>query len=65
MYLMQLRMKVCGQLMLPETFTWTPTMFLAMIKEIEKICPEEGQFDAQNIDTDITTSDNTMQAITE
>jgi hypothetical protein len=39
-------------------------MLLAMIKEIEKICPE-GQFDAQNIDTDITTSDNIMQAMTE
>jgi hypothetical protein len=58
-------MKVCGQPILPETFAWTPTILLSMIEEIEKICPEEGQLNAQDIDKDITTNDNNMQAMIE
>jgi hypothetical protein len=37
----------------------------SMIEEIEKVCPEEGQFDAQAIDIDTSTIDNSMQAMTE
>jgi hypothetical protein len=37
-------MKICGAITLPEDFMWTPNMLLAMTKEIDKICPEEGTF---------------------
>jgi ribonuclease HI len=47
--LAHIRMKICGQQTLSETFEWTPTMLLAMIKEIDKICPEEGMvYDSTN-----------------
>jgi hypothetical protein len=35
-------MRICGQQIFSENFKWTPTMLLAMIKEIDKVCPEEG-----------------------
>jgi hypothetical protein len=43
-------MKVCGLTALPEKFKWTPTTLAAMIKEIEKICPEEGLPNSHAID---------------
>jgi hypothetical protein len=30
-----------GIITLPDNFTWTPTQLLAMVKEIDQICPEE------------------------
>jgi hypothetical protein len=39
--------------------------FSCMIKEIERICPEEGQLDIQSNDTDMNTNDNSMQVMTE
>jgi hypothetical protein len=36
-----------------------------MITEVEKICPEERQFDAQNLDIDNIIQDNATQAMTE
>jgi ribonuclease HI len=38
--LSQIRMKVIGNVVLPEQFTWTPHQLLTMIREIDKICPE-------------------------
>jgi hypothetical protein len=35
-------MRVYGQPLLDKNFKWTPAQLLAMIKEIDKICPEEG-----------------------
>jgi ribonuclease HI len=47
--LAQIRMRICGQPILGEEFAWTPSMLLAMIKEIDKICPEEGMvYDLSN-----------------
>jgi hypothetical protein len=40
--LAQVRMKICGRPILDTDFSWSPTQLLAMIKEIEKLCPEEG-----------------------
>jgi ribonuclease HI len=37
-----IRMRVYGQPQLDKNFKWTPAQLLAMIKEIDKICPEEG-----------------------
>jgi hypothetical protein len=42
MALSPLRMRVYGQPLLDANFNWTPAQLLAMIKEIDKICPEEG-----------------------
>jgi hypothetical protein len=37
---------------LNENFKWTPTQLLAMIKEIDKFCPEEGMVtDTNNTQT--------------
>jgi hypothetical protein len=38
-------MKILGVTTLNENFEWKPQQLLAMIKEIEKICPEEGTSD--------------------
>jgi hypothetical protein len=47
--LAQIRMRICGQQRLSDDFKWTPTMLLAMIKEIDKVCPEEGMiYDSTN-----------------
>jgi hypothetical protein len=35
-------MKIIGTVTLNEDFEWKPQQLLAMIREIEKICPEEG-----------------------
>jgi hypothetical protein len=35
-------MKLWGKTTLPNEFTWTPAQLLTMIKEVDKICPEEG-----------------------
>jgi ribonuclease HI len=40
--LAQVRMRICGLPILDADFSWTPTQLLTMIKEIEKLCPEEG-----------------------
>jgi ribonuclease HI len=40
-----LRMRILGVTTLDENFEWKPQQLLAMIKEIEKICPEEGTLD--------------------
>jgi hypothetical protein len=45
-----IRMKVCGLVTFSGKIQWTPTMLLTMIKEIEKICPEEGLPNPQAID---------------
>jgi hypothetical protein len=50
--LAQLRMKIYGTPVLNENFKWTPTQLLAMIKEIDKFCPEEGMVtDTNNTQT--------------
>jgi hypothetical protein len=47
--LTQIRMRICGQPILDENFKWTPATLIAMIKEIDKICPEEGMvYDSAN-----------------
>jgi hypothetical protein len=38
-------MKILGKTTLNENFEWKPQQLLAMINEIEKICPEEGTVD--------------------
>jgi hypothetical protein len=43
--LSQLRMKNFGTDVFQEKFTWTPTTLLTMIRDIDKVCPEEGTFD--------------------
>jgi hypothetical protein len=40
-----IRMKILGKTTLTENFEWKPQQLLAMINEIEKICPEEGTAD--------------------
>jgi hypothetical protein len=40
-----IRMKILGKTTLNENFEWKPQQLLAMINEIEKICPEEGTVD--------------------
>jgi hypothetical protein len=40
-------MKTTGSLALPQQFTWTPHQLLTMIKEIDKVCLEEGMLDVQ------------------
>jgi ribonuclease HI len=40
-----IRMRILGMTTLPDKFTWTPSTLLAMINDIDKICPEEGTFD--------------------
>jgi hypothetical protein len=36
-------MKILGTAYLHEDFEWKPQQLLAMIKEIDKICPEGGK----------------------
>jgi ribonuclease HI len=40
------RMKIIGSPLLEEHFKWSPGQLLAMITEIDKICPEEGMLEA-------------------
>jgi hypothetical protein len=54
--LTQIRMRICGQTILPDPFKWTPNTLLTMIREIEKICPEEGQLNINNIENDLANS---------
>jgi hypothetical protein len=42
-----IRMKLWGKPNLSNEFTWTPTQLLKMIKEVDKICPEETTLDLQ------------------
>jgi hypothetical protein len=63
--LTQIRMKVCGLTILSEPFTWTPTTLLAMIREIEKICPEEGQLNLRDIEYDLINTDSNTDPMTE
>jgi hypothetical protein len=45
-------MRICGRPILDTYFSWTPTQLTAMIKEIEKLCPEEGMvYDLTNTQT--------------
>jgi ribonuclease HI len=39
------RMKITGRPILEDQFKWQPALLLTMIKEIEKICPEEGMIE--------------------
>jgi hypothetical protein len=55
--LTQIRMKICGATILPENFSWSPSMLLAMAKEIDKICPEEGTFEQQDDNNDTRPAD--------
>jgi hypothetical protein len=43
-------MKLWGKSLLPADFDWTPTQLLELIKEADKICPEEGMLDLQSTD---------------
>jgi hypothetical protein len=54
--LTQIRMTICGQTILPDPFKWTPNTLLTMIREIEKICPEEGQLNINNIENNLSNS---------
>jgi ribonuclease HI len=40
--LSQIRMRIIGTTQLQENFEWKPQQLLEMIREIDKICPEEG-----------------------
>jgi ribonuclease HI len=44
------RMRLWGKDVLTEGFTWTPNQLLAMINEVDKICPEENSFEPQTAD---------------
>jgi hypothetical protein len=48
-------MKLWGKNTLPKEFTWTPNQLLEMIREVDKICPEEGTVDLQTSDHRHTT----------
>jgi hypothetical protein len=54
-----------GLTTLPEPFTWTPAILLSVIREIEKICPEEGQLNISEIERDMTATDANTNPITE
>jgi hypothetical protein len=43
-------MRLWGKDVLTEGFTWTPNQLLAMINEVDKICPEENSFEPQTAD---------------
>jgi hypothetical protein len=43
-------MRLLGEPILTLNFKWTPAMLLAMINEIDKICPEEDLHTQQNLD---------------
>jgi ribonuclease HI len=45
-----IRMKLWGKCFLPAEFEWTPTQLLELIREVDKICPEEGTLDLQSPD---------------
>jgi hypothetical protein len=51
-------MKTLDQVTLQENFEWTPSQLLAMIRRIDKICPEEGLLNIHD-DTDHDTRINT------
>jgi hypothetical protein len=51
--LSQIRMKICGTIAYAEQFLWSPNLLLAMIKEIDKICPEEGTIGIQTQNSNI------------
>jgi hypothetical protein len=57
-------MKICGTITLPENFPWAPNILLALTKEIDKVCPEEGTFDTTDADYDIRTDDTNQRAMT-
>jgi ribonuclease HI len=59
------RIKICGLATLPEPFMWTPAVLLAMIREIEKLCPEEGQLNIDEIEHDIMNTGNNSNPMTE
>jgi ribonuclease HI len=59
------RMKICGLPILPEPFGWTPATLLSMIKEIENICPEEGQLNIDEINHDIMNAGMSSNSMTE
>jgi hypothetical protein len=44
---------------------WTPTVLPAMINEIEKICPEEGQLNITGIDHDLMNNEHRPSTMTE
>jgi ribonuclease HI len=52
-----IRSRILGVPTLNENFEWKPQQLLAMIKEIDKICPEEGSFDEMPNDTNSQASD--------
>jgi hypothetical protein len=54
--LAQLRVKSIGSVTLPGHFTWTPHQLLTLIKEIDKVCPEEETPDTRL--ADLQTADN-------
>jgi hypothetical protein len=58
-------MKICGLPILPEPFGWTPATLLSMIKEIENICPEEGQLNIDEINHDIMNAGMSSNSMTE
>jgi hypothetical protein len=51
-------MRLRGIVTLPNDFTWTPNQLLSMIKEIDKICPEEGLPNTPIIDQRQQTGEN-------
>jgi hypothetical protein len=53
-----IRIKLWGKTILPNEFTWTSNQLLIMIKEVDKIRPEEGLLDLQKIDQRQITADN-------
>jgi hypothetical protein len=51
-------MKTIGYISLPEHFTWTTHQLLTMIKEVDKICHEEGMPVSQPNNFNPQTPDN-------
>jgi ribonuclease HI len=59
------RMKICGLTILPDQFAWTPASLLSMIREVGKICPEEGQLNTTEIELDLANNDNNVTTMAE
>jgi hypothetical protein len=51
-------MRVCGTISLQDIIKWSPSQLLAMIKEIDKILPEEGMIETSTAGTSQSTQAN-------
>jgi hypothetical protein len=63
--LAQIRIKNFGTITMPEKFTRTPSKLITMIREIDKICPEEGAPELQDLSYGQQTNGNSNSPIAE